>query len=478
MTRARTGAAPALSLLSLLLLAASPVAPPAWADEEGGEAPAQEESAESSEAEDEDDGPRWLAVHAGWVHTVTGPLLRDVTILAKDGKIQAIGADLALPEGAEVLDARRFHVYPGLVAHDSRGLVGSPAEDGTDVYGLELVLGLSAGITTVGSGNQVVKLTYGTLEGHILGTRGVVAVNWGSREARRKLRAELEQVRRHRRAREAAAAAKARGDEAKEVKPLRGRLAQYEKLLSGELVAQVRCDDARGLTELAELALQYGFRVEVHGAAEGWTVAPLLGRAGFSAVVVPRSRVAPSGNAPEAPVPLHEGPHGSEPAGPASNDRLLRPNGWTIENAARLHQAGVPVAIMSADTGIGTWGLAGRDLFTLPLEAAFAVRGGLPERAALAALTLAPARLLGVDHRVGSIEVGKDCDLVIAPGDLLHYRVLPEWTIVNGRIAYDKDKDSLLGHIRPRDHEGKNLEVPQLWPREPGPEPEHPDRDD
>src|SRR5690606_36059995 len=114
-------------------------------------------------------------------------------------------------------------------------------------------------------------------------------------------------------------------------------------------------------------------------ATEGWTVASLLGRARCSAVVVPRAR-------------RREDP------------RLERPNGWTIENAARLQQAGVPVTVMSANTGIGTWGLAGHDLFTLSLEAAYAMRGGLDAEAALASITLMPARLLGVDHRVGSIE--------------------------------------------------------------------------
>lgn len=417
---------------------ATPEAPPAGSEEE------------AAAEEDADGDGRWLAVHAGWVHTVTGPLLRDVTILARDGKIVAIGADVAVPAGAEELDARRFHVYPGLVAHDSSGLVGNPAEDSTDVYGLNLVLGLSAGITTVGASGQVVKLSYGTLEGHLVTRRQFVSLNWSTPEARRALRGQLEQVRKHLRAREAAAQAKARGEKPEEVKPLRGTLEQLAKLLSGELSAQVKADGARELSELAELAIQYGFEVEILGATEGWTVASLLGRARCSAVVVPRAR-------------RREDP------------RLERPNGWTIENAARLHQAGVPVTIMSANTGIGTWGLAGHDLFTLSLEAAYAMRGGLDAEAALASITLMPARLLGVDHRVGSIEVGKDCDLVIAPGDLLDYRVLPEWTVVNGRIAYDKDKETLLRHIRPRDLQGKNLEIPQLWPRDPGPEPAHPE---
>ena len=196
-----------------------------------------------------------------------------------------------------------------------------------------------------------------------------------------------------------------------------------------------------------------GASMMITGAEEAWTVAPLLGRAGFSVLVVPRAR---------------------RRANPRSN----KPTGWTIENAARLHEHGVPIAIMSRSKGIGTGGLAGRDLFTLALEAAFAVRGGLSEAAALEAITLGAARLLGVDDRIGSIEVGKDCDLVIARGDLLHYQTLPQWTVVNGRIAYDKEKDSLLRAIRSRDFGGANVEIPQLWPRPEGSaQPEMPEKD-
>ena len=98
------------------------------------------------------------------------------------------------------------------------------------------------------------------------------------------------------------------------------------------------------------------------------------------------------------------------------------------------------------------------------MEAAFAVRGGLPEEAAVQAITLDAARILGVDHRVGSIEVGKDADFAIVDGDLLHYMTLVRWTVVNGRVAYDKKKEGLLDHIRPDGD--RNAPPPSdYWPR-------------
>ena len=65
---------------------------------------------------------------------------------------------------------------------------------------------------------------------------------------------------------------------------------------------------------------------------------------------------------------------------------------------------------------------------------------------------------------MGSVEVGKDADFAICDGDLLHYMTLVRWTVVGGRIAYDKEKDSLLSHIRPGGDRGGGA-PPDYWPR-------------
>lgn len=406
-------------------------------------APAPVEAAKPASDED-----RWFAVHAGTVYPVSGPVLRNVTILSKNGTISQIGSGLVLPKGTKELDARAMRVYPGLVAFDSGGIVGPVPQDSTDVYGLNLTLALSTGLTTVGAGSAICKLTYGTLDGHVLGRRQLLSLNLGSAAARKTLRQSLDAARDYLRAKRRFEQAKSQGEDVKPPKPLKGRAGAYLGLLRGETRGLVRATTRRELTEIANLGLTYGFRAVITGAEEAWTVAPLLGRAGFSVLVVPRAR------------------RGSDP-------RSNRAGGWSIENAATLHAHGVPIGVMSRSKGIGTGGLAGSDLFTLALEAAFSVRGGLPETAALEAITLGPARLLGVDNRVGSIEVGKDCDLVITRGDLLHYQTLPQWTIVNGRIAYDKEEDSLLRAIRSRNLGWTNAPVPQLWPRPSGtPQPE------
>jgi imidazolonepropionase-like amidohydrolase len=104
----------------------------------------------------------------------------------------------------------------------------------------------------------------------------------------------------------------------------------------------------------------------------------------------------------------------------------------------------VPFAVSTLSSSISLNGLAGRDLTSLPLEAAFAVRGGASERKALAAITIAPAKLLGVDDRIGSVEVGKDADLLILNGPPLDYRTYVETALVNGRVAYRRGEARVL----------------------------------
>jgi hypothetical protein len=166
----------------------------------------------------------------------------------------------------------------------------------------------------------------------------------------------------------------------------------------------------------------------VYGAEEGWIVADELGRAGVACVVTPRTTR-------------------------NFDRRLNRPNGSRIENPAMLHAGGVPVAVIPGQSGISLMGLAGRDLMTLPVEAAYAIRGGLSRDAALEAMTITAARILGVEDQIGSIEVGKDADLIVTDGDVIHYKTLVYYTIVNGRLAYDKSTESLLSHIRPLEGE-------------------------
>lgn len=389
----------------------------------------------------------WLAIINGTVHTVSGPTLMRATVLCKNDKIVSVGNELRLPLECTVIDAAGMHVYPGLVAASAGGLHGgAPVEHTTDLFSLNMELALAGGITTAIAGTDVAKLTWGTPEKMIVrkGPYVDLATAWRSPLARAELQRDLERVRSYRRDLQRFELAKAAGEEdAKEPEKdwLRGKYEQYLKLLQGELSAVISADEQPDLVALAELAREYNFRLIIRGAREAWTVPHVLARADVGVVITPRNTIEP-------------------------DQRLNRPTGSSIESARILMQHGLDVAVVPPLTTIVTFGIAGRDLLQLNMEAAFAVRGGLHDEQAIRTITIDPARILGVADRVGSIEPGKDADLIVTDGHLLHYMTLVQHTVVNGRHVYDKSKSSLFAHIRPTAAQRDQVpEFDDVWPR-------------
>ena len=81
------------------------------------------------------------------------------------------------------------------------------------------------------------------------------------------------------------------------------------------------------------------------------------------------------------------------------------------------------------------------------MEAAFAVSGGLDEQTALEAITISAAEILGVANRVGSLQVGKDADIIILDGHPFHHKTFVELTLMNGKILYNRSKSPYFSHI-------------------------------
>lgn len=416
--------------------------------------PAPEPAKDASKEPD-----RYLAITGGLVYTVTGPVLRGATILIKNGKILEIGHGVRIPDDAERLDATGHHIYPGLIAVQSSGIFGSgDPSDSTDVFTLNMTAALAAGITTAVGDNIAAKLMIGHVDDMVLRRDVFVNLSYTSRNpaGRRSLRESLDRLRSHLRDVELHEEAKRTDPSAKppDDRWIRGEHERNMKLLKGESIALFNATRAAEIVQITDLVTTYGLKAVIVGADEGWIVPSHMARAGVSAIVTPRRRIDP-------------------------DERSIRESGSTVQIAAILHRHGVPLAfipvggLFGPGSGISFGGLGGRDLLHLPMEAAFAVRGGLPEDAAIRSLTIDAARILGVDKRIGSIEPGKDADLIIVDGDLLHYQTLVRWTIVNGRVMYDKYKETLYSHIRPGGDE--NAPGPtDYWPRrlrDPIPEP-------
>jgi len=408
-----------------------------------------EKDEEEAEPIPEEDKDSYFLLENAEIHTGTGEVLRDASLLAKNGKIVEIGYDLEVPGRdyyldvpeekvdfrVEILDAQGMRVYPGLVSISSSGLAGTSSDfrNSVNPFSQNMVLGLATGITTTGSGRSAVKLKrYISQEpplpydfdGIVLSDRTYSSMSYNSGSSKRSLREKLQ------RAREYLLAYRQWEVDVKEDKELKepnkkGVDSTSLAVLKGETYARFRADDRGDLLAIAHIAQEYGFRPIIDGCREGWTVADELGRAGAMAIVTPRARRDKS-------------------------ESLVREGGSSIENAALLAEAGVPVAIVPASKGVSLDGIVGRDIMHLPVEVGFAIRGGLSEDQALASITTVPARMMGVSHRVGTLEVGKDCDLIVTDGDLLHYQTFVQYTVVDGQLVYDKEEELFFAHIRPR----------------------------
>lgn len=389
----------------------------------------EEGDAAGEEEEDKDAVERWFALLNGEVHTGTGAVLRGATVLARNGKITAIGYDVFVPPDAKTLDVRGMRVYPGIVAVSSQGLIGSSSsdlEDTIDPFNSRMTLALAAGITSTGLSSSAAKLKRFSVEGVVLRDKIYTTLSWsnrnpsGKRSLREKLVAASSYLRKYRAWEE-----KVKEDKELKEPSKKGVDTSVLSVLRGESVAKFVANERDDLLGIAQIAREYGFRPVIQGCIEGWTVADELGRAGAFAIVTPRDRR-------------------------AKDEQLSSAGGSSIENAAILHRSGVQVAVTPATESVDLGGIVGRDIQAITIEAGFAIRGGLPEDAALASITTVPARILGVSHRVGSLEVGKDCDAIVTDGDLLHYRTFVQYAIVDGKLAYDKEKELFFAHIRPR----------------------------
>ena len=118
-----------------------------------------------------------------------------------------------------------------------------------------------------------------------------------------------------------------------------------------------------------------------------------------------------------------------------------------VRRPAAFARAGCLVSILPYRRGITLSGLAGRDLATLHVDAAFAIRGGMSNEEALKAITLNPARILRIDDRLGSLEKGKDADLLILSGHPLDYRSFVLKAFINGKLYYDREKSRIFREV-------------------------------
>lgn len=377
------------------------------------------------------------ALAGGDVYTVSGPVYRRGTVLIRDGKVWKAGVDLAVPEGARVIDVAGKRVLPGFVASDAEaiGLVAggvrpnSQYRDCIDPYSRLNEVALGSGLTALynTSGNRgfwtsqtaVLRPAAGDASRMVLKEPAAVWVNWVRGPATERMQFEELLRNGERYLKEL--------DEAQRGKREAPRLAVPVEILSAlkrEIPVRVPASRKEEILDALRLAENHGVRMVIEDATEAWLVAEPLAHFGATAVVTPRDR--------------------------GHDFRVVEPNGGNIGVAGILEKAGARFCLQppggpgEVGGGLRMGGLAGRDLMNLPIEGCFAIRGGASEAETLRSMTLGAAEALGVADRIGSIDPGKDADLIVLDGDPFHYRTVVDMALIEGKVLYERSKSNLF----------------------------------
>lgn len=373
------------------------------------------------------------AIQGGDLYTITSGIIRNGTILIKDGRIWQIGTDLTIPSDANTIDAKGRFVLPGLVAAKAQlgGYRNKKIADGLDPFHQSVSLALASGITAAfisqDDSNAVIKPTYADLDSMLVKDSVLCNIKFSNNRwldktnllmSLRKAKTYLQDLAQYNRD-------KAVEKQVAEPKKPKG-IDKYLPLLRRETTALISANFADDILAALELADEFGICMILDGAVEAWTVAEEIAKRDVAVIITPRFKQRP-------------------------NEDISFPSGSNLENAAILKKAGVKFAIIPPNTAFSIGGIAGRDLMTLPMEAAFAVSGGLDEQTALEAITITPAELLGLADRIGSLQPGKDADVIILDGHPFHHNTFVQTTIINGKVLYEKEKSTYFSHIKHED---------------------------
>jgi imidazolonepropionase-like amidohydrolase len=381
-----------------------------------------------------------VAIRGATLLPITSTPIADGTLIIKDGKIVAVGpaSSTPVPDGARVIDGSNRIIMPGIVdTHSHLGVAGDHAESSSAVTPQLRILdsfwaadprikvARSGGITTAnvmpGSGNVIggqtiyIKLRDGSaedllVEGSVGGMKMANGENpkgHGSRKGpdTRMASAALARQKFYDAITYGEKKAAAKRDRKAKAPDLDLGLEALQEVLNGSRVVHHHTHRTDDIMTVLRLQREFGFRLVLQHGLESYKIAADLARE-------PNL---------ELSYLILDSPGGKQEA----FDVLL-------SGAAQLEQAGFEIALHSDD-----WVIDSRFLLR---SAALAVRGGMSREAALRALTINPARMMDLDERVGSLEIGKDADFVVLDGDPFSVYTHVQQTWVDGQALYDRSK--------------------------------------
>jgi imidazolonepropionase-like amidohydrolase len=402
------------------------------------------------------DADHVIAIVGGLVDPVSGPRLPRAVVLIQGGLIRAVGADIAVPADAEIIDAAGKWVVPGLFdshAHvginedisgaegddlnntSSPNTVGLRAIDGVNIADSAFRDALSGGITSVvvlpGSSNplggetvamktwggrtvdeQIIKFPLGVKTG--LGENPKASYGSAGQLPMTRpgtafvIRQALEDARFYAETRAAAAGQK---------QPFRRdvQLEALARLLSRESSWAVHAHRHDDIVTAIRIAEEFGLDLIINHGTGGQRILDVLAERDLPVLVGPLVT---------ARTKLELADHSGATPGV-------------------LHRAGIRFALTTDHPEV--------PIYMLSLQAALAVKEGLDPAAALGAMTLSPARILGLDSRIGALSPGLDADIGIWSGDPSTLGSRAERVLINGVTVYRWDPERHRGEVTERE---------------------------
>ncbi len=393
--------------------------------------------------------PGVFAITNATIVTVSGATIPSGTIVIRDGKITAVGANVSIPSGASRIDGTGLSVFPGMIdAGTNMGLleIGNGAEGTVDVSetgninpNAQAILAINPhtshiNVTRVNGITTVLSMPGGSL---VAGQSAVINLN-GATQAEMSmvphfaLVIDFPQISTFAgfspgtgpRIIDFTQAVKRRDDRLKELKDAFEAAARYAAVkdayakdktlpapstdlkmeamipyVKGERPVILNAQRARDIRAAVQFAKDLKLKAIINGGAEAHKVSKELAE---NSIPVIFTRV-----------------HNN----PSSEDD---PYDELFVAPSKMKDAGILFCISTGDDGA--------NVRELPYQAGLASAFGLSKEDALKSVTLFPAQILGISDRVGSIEVGKDANIVVADGDILEPRTNIKYLFIGGRM--------------------------------------------
>lgn len=413
-----------------------------------------------------------VAVKAGTLITISGETIENGIVLIRDGKIVAVGADVEIPVEAKVIDASDKVVMPGFIDPHNPAGMSQANERNTNVPFLSAVDSIDpvldyfedcrrSGITTanvmpgnttmIGGRGAILKTAGSYVDDMLLrrdaGLKLSLQPIGGSRMSHlARLRRELDKAKRAMEEKDEpkaepsadspsdgenkpegsngvgegnsnaeGGATQEQSQQPSEEETSEG-LAVVQQTLKGEMPVYIYCDQAMDVGHAQRLIEQYGFDAVLVIGRDCYEAASLLAKMDKPVIIDPTLVF-------------------------WKTDPITREDEQVVI-PQHLMDAGVKFVFQTDNSTRQTIGSG-----FLWYQAATCVKYGLDRNEALRAMTLTPAELLGIDKFVGSIEPGKDADLVILSGDPLAVGTWVEKTLVAGEEVYDRANDQKLKRL-------------------------------